>query len=211
MLLRVTRIWLLPCCASCPEKESAPGAPERLREISLPGKLTPLPDRFLTARLAFLAVFLTARRTFLPAWRTARRRVRAIRLAALFLVRRIRFTARLRVRVARLAALFLVRTAFFTARFTAFLARAFRTAFFTTALATALFTAAFLALAAADFIGVGDGLDGSMGVGAGSIQPESDQLISMSCSSAIVASSGGCRGVTPAAGVWAGCARLSQR
>jgi len=61
-----------------------------------------------------------------------------------------------------------------------------------------------------DFIGVGDGLDGSMGDGAGSIQPESDQLIS-SCSSDIVASSGGCRGVTPAAGVWAGCARLSQR
>jgi len=45
MLLRVTRIWLLPCCASCPEKESAPAAPERLREMSLPGKLTPLPDR----------------------------------------------------------------------------------------------------------------------------------------------------------------------
>jgi len=45
MLLRVTRIWLLPCCASCPEKESAPGAPERFRETSLPGILSPLSDR----------------------------------------------------------------------------------------------------------------------------------------------------------------------
>ena len=207
MLLRVTRIWLLPCCASCPEKKALREHRSACGRRHSQRTLTPLPDR---PPAPSWRSSLIARRTFLPAWRTARRRVRAIRLAVLFLVRRIRFTARFFVRVIRLAALFLVRTAFFTARFTAFLARAFRTAFFTTATFTALFTAAFLALAAADFIGVGDGLDGSMGDGAGSIQPESDQLIS-SCSSDIVASSGVCRGVTPAAGVWAGCARLSQR
>jgi hypothetical protein len=39
-----------------------------------------------------------------------------------------------------------------------------------------------------------------MGVGDGSIQPESLQLISISCISAMLSSSGACRGAGPAAG-----------
>jgi hypothetical protein len=85
--------------------------------------------------------------------------------------------------------------AFLTVRLAFALAFAFLTFF--TALATAFRTG--LAGVAAG-VGAGGGASGSIGVGAGSIQPESDQLIS-SCSSAIVDSSGGCRGVTPAAGV----------
>lgn len=156
-------------------------------------------------RLIALRAFLTVRRLVRLAVRRAFLTVRrAVRLAVRLIFRPALRTARFRLRVTRFAAFFLIRAAFLTAPFTfltAFLTRAFRTAFFT-------WLTAFFTLAAAASIGVGAGAAGSIGVGAGSIQPESDQLISMSCSSAIVASSGGCRGVTPAAGVWAGCARL---
>ena len=89
---------------------------------------------------------------------------------------------------------------FLAAFFAGFLAAAFLAGFFLAAflLAAGFFAAGLGAAAGGD--GVGGGANGSIGVGAGSIHPESDQLISISCSSAMGASSRDCRGATPAAG-----------
>ena len=219
MLLRVTRMWLLPCCVSSPEKESAPGAPERLRETRIPGMLTPLSDRLpgLSGGLSYCAPNLPPGLAHcppnLPAGLAHCPPASPGRPSCGSLLGPENPLHCPPARPGHPPCGSLLGP-------DRLLHRPLHGLFgpclpdrllHHCCLTTALFTAAFFAFAAADFIGVGDGLDDSMGVGAGSIQPESDQLISMSCSSAIVASSGGCRGVTPAAGVWAGCARLLRR